>query len=183
MNNLVITDSDKCIGCGACEVACALAHPIGTESEETLSPVNFKSRIKVVKGPRMTTTAQCRQCDNAPCVNVCPTNALIYSKNSVQLIEERCIACKSCAVACPFGVIEMVSVPVKQQNLGAVAAPLSVTLAYKCDLCVGVAGGPACIPVCPTKALSLIEPGSLAAECAKKRKKYAFSLLPDALVA
>ena len=178
MNSLVVTDSDKCIGCSACEVACALVHPIGLESEDMLSPVNFKPRLKMVKGPRLTTTQQCRQCDNAPCVNVCPTNALVYSKNSVQLVAEHCIACRSCVIACPFGVMEMVTVPVKQPNIGPISASQFVTLPFKCDLCVGVDGGPACIPACPTKAIRFVEPDSLNTESSKKREKCAFSLLP-----
>jgi electron transport protein HydN len=142
-----------------------------------LSPVNFKPRLKVVKGPRMTAPQQCRQCNNAPCVNVCPTNALVYSHNSVQLVEERCVACCSCAIACPFGVMEMLTLPIKQPGTEPVSAPEFVTLPFKCDLCVGVDGGPACISACPTGAIRFVESGSLAAENSKKRKKYVFSLV------
>jgi electron transport protein HydN len=77
--------------------------------------------------------------------------------------------------------MEMVSVPVKQHTLGPWTAPVFVTLPYKCDLCVGVAGGPACISICPTKAIEFVEPDSLAAQNVKKREKCAFSLLPEAV--
>jgi len=178
MNSFVIVEPDKCIGCGTCEVACALAHPIDAGSGEKLAPVTFKPRLKLVKGSRVSAPVQCRQCDNAPCVNVCPTNALIYSKDSVQLVEERCIGCKTCAIACPFGAMEMASVPVKQEGVRPLSpAGAFVTKAHKCDLCVDVAEGPACIPVCPTKALRLIDPRSLEANSEQKRKKSAFSLL------
>ena len=76
--------------------------------------------------------------------------------------------------------MEMVAVPVKQSNLGPLTVRSFVMQAHKCDLCVDVAGGPACIPVCPTKALHLIEPGSLEARSAEKREKSAFILPSDA---
>jgi electron transport protein HydN len=181
MNCFVIAEPDKCIGCRTCEVACALAHPIGAGTGETLSPANFRPRLKVVKGLKVSAPVQCRHCENAPCVNVCPTNALIYSKNSVQLVAERCIGCQTCVIACPFGAMEMASVPVKQQNLGPVTVRSFVSQAHKCDLCVDVADGPACIPVCPTKALYFVDPGSLAASIAEKREKSALSLPSETL--
>jgi electron transport protein HydN len=70
---------------------------------------------------------------------------------------------------------------VKQQNLGPLTVRSFVTQAHKCDLCVDVAGGPACIPVCPTKALHLIDPDSLRTKIEEKRENSAFSLPTDAL--
>lgn len=91
MNRFVIAEPDKCIGCRTCEVACVLAHPTGAEND--LTPENFRPRLRLVKGLKLTAPVQCRQCENAPCVNVCPTNALVYSADTVQLIRERCIGC------------------------------------------------------------------------------------------
>ena len=70
MNRFVIAEPDKCIGCRTCEVACALAHPIGTGTGEALSPANFRPRLKLVKGLRgrgrdvsyLTPPAQIRTC-------------------------------------------------------------------------------------------------------------------------
>jgi Fe-S-cluster-containing dehydrogenase component len=48
----------------------------------------------------------CQQCANAPCVSVCPTGASYRDeKNNIVLInKERCIGCKYCMMACPYGV-------------------------------------------------------------------------------
>jgi len=175
MNRFVIAEPDKCIGCRTCEVACAMAHPVGTGAE-TLSPANFRPRLKLVKGLNVSAPVQCRHCVNAPCVNSCPTNALVYDRDTVQLIEERCIGCQTCVVACPFGAMEMASRPVKKPNLGTARTRTMVTIAHKCDLCIDRPDGQACVNVCPTKALHLIDSGSIEAATAGKREKTASSL-------
>lgn len=169
MNRFVIAEPSKCIGCRTCEVACVLAHPVGSSGSEALSPENFKPRLKVVKGATVTAPVQCRQCENAPCVNSCPTQALVYRDGTVQLIGERCIGCQTCVVACPFGAMEMAAVPVKQADVGSLSVRKTVSRAHKCDLCIDRAEGPACISVCPTKALLLIEPAGLEAASSSRR--------------
>ena len=157
MNRFVFTDPNKCIGCRTCEIACALAHPIGNSTAQTLNPENFKPRLKLVKNLEVTTTVQCRHCVNAPCVEACPTQALVYRDGTVQLIEESCIGCESCVFACPFGAMEVINVPVKEADLGTLSISDTITIAHKCDLCIDVPGGPACVAVCPTEALHLME--------------------------
>jgi len=169
MNRFVIAEPSKCIGCRTCEVACVLAHPIGGEPAEALTPENFKPRLKVVRNATVTAPVQCRQCENAPCVNSCPTEALVYSNGTVQLIAGRCIGCQTCVVACPFGAMEMMDVPVKQTELGSPSVRRTVSVAHKCDLCVDRAEGPACVPVCPTKALILIEQTGLESVSEQRR--------------
>jgi electron transport protein HydN len=95
MNRFVIAEPNKCIGCRTCEVACALAHPLGDGTAQALSPANFKPRLRLVKNLKTTAPVQCRQCENAPCVNACPTKALVYRSGTVQLIESRCIGWRS----------------------------------------------------------------------------------------
>ena len=55
-------------------------------------------------------TVQCHQCENAPCVKVCPVGALEKGTDSILMHEERCIGCKQCTMVCPFGAIQMKSV-------------------------------------------------------------------------
>ena len=176
MNRFVIAEPSKCIGCRTCEVACVMAHPGGGSTAESLLPANFKPRLQLVTSKNVTAPVQCRQCENAPCVNVCPTNALVYRAGTVQLLEDRCIGCQTCVIVCPFGAMSMIKVPVTQ-----VAGPLSVSSsasrAHKCDLCIDRPSGPACIPVCPTKALFLIEPVGLE-EIASQRRDRALAGMP-----
>ena len=72
MNRFVIAEPDKCIGCRTCEVACVLAHPTGAEND--LTPENFRPRLRLVKGLKLTAPVQCRQCENA-----CPQHLKIVN--------------------------------------------------------------------------------------------------------
>lgn len=170
MNRFVIAEPSKCIGCRTCEVACVLAHPIAEGMVEALTPETFTPRLKLVRHLNVTAPVQCRQCENAPCVNVCPTAALVYRAGTVQLIAERCIGCQTCVVACPFGAMDMISVPV-QQIKGPMTVRKEVSLAHKCDVCIDRPEGPACISVCPTKALFLVEPAGLEDLSSQRREQ------------
>ena len=70
MNRFIVADSTRCIGCRTCEVACAVAH------QGSVSANAFTPRIRVVKGGSYTTAVGCHQCEDAPCANVCPTQAI-----------------------------------------------------------------------------------------------------------
>ncbi len=179
MNRFVIADPEKCIGCRTCEVACVLGHPTGAEND--LTPENFHPRLKVVKGLEMSAPVQCHNCENAPCVRVCPTNALVYQDGTVQLLEDRCIACQSCVLACPFGAIEVITKQIKLADLGPKTVKKNVCVANKCDLCINLPDGPQCVKVCPTKALQLIDMSALQAKVKEKQEKAAFAMPPEAL--
>lgn len=169
MNKLVIADPARCIGCRTCEVACVLAHSEpGTLS--TLSPAHFIPRLKVVKTTRVSTPVQCRQCEDAPCAAVCPTGTLAQGNGAVQIVQERCIGCKSCMLACRYGAIEIVPCEVAYTDRRPVGS--THVEAFKCDLCNERAAGPACLQVCPTKALYLIDAAVLA-EAQRKRREQA----------
>ena len=74
------------------------------------------------------------------------------------------MGCKSCMDACPFGAIDMVIETGKFQADGK-----ERIVANKCDLCTGLAGGPACVRVCPTAALTLVKEDDFAEAMEKKR--------------
>jgi Fe-S-cluster-containing hydrogenase component 2 len=83
----------------------------------------------------------CRLCELA-CVAVCPHFALLTHPNGrVDLLEDRCTGCGKCISACDREAIRRVN---------------AIDIAIKCDTCVGRAGGPACIEVCPEDALELV---------------------------
>ncbi|MEG5696110.1 4Fe-4S dicluster domain-containing protein [Enterobacter quasihormaechei] len=145
MNRFIMADPEKCIGCRTCEVACMMSH------ESTAAPDAFTSRIRVVKGNAFTTAVGCHQCEDAPCANVCPTQAIRRAAGAWLVEQSRCIGCKSCMVACPFGAMQVRVVEGRAQAL-------------KCDLCAHREGGSACVEACPTHALRCIDPARLRAE-------------------
>jgi electron transport protein HydN len=174
MNELVIADPGKCIGCRTCEVACVLAHANG-DALSKLAAAHFIPRLKVVKTTRVSTPVQCRQCEDAPCAKVCPTGCLVQSHKSVQVIQSRCIGCKSCVMACPYGAMEVVThEPAVLERRVAKGPQVE---AYKCDLCVHRTQGPACIEVCPTKAISTIDAQVLEKRISKRREQAALAAL------
>lgn len=161
MNKFILADPNRCIGCRTCELACAMAHDSG--GAMAISAASFSPRITVIREGDVTVPVMCKQCEDAPCAKTCPTGALVLANGFVEIHEERCIGCKSCVLACPFGVIDITMKAGKAQ-------------VNKCDLCVGQASGPACISSCPTDALSICDQAQLSA---LKRKKLLRTVIGD----
>ena len=161
MNRFIMADASKCIGCRTCEVACVVSHQAEQDCA-SLTPETFLPRIHVIKGVNISTAAICRQCEDAPCANVCPNGAIIRDKGFIHVMQERCIGCKTCVVACPYGAM---TVTVMNQQ----------AQALKCDLCHHRAEGPACVAACPTQALRVMVPAELEALCAQKRQRLALA--------
>ncbi len=141
----IVADPVKCMACRACEVACALAHAESEELVEAIFHEGAKPRIYIESAGGLAVPLQCRHCEDAPCVRVCPTGALSRpgERGPVLAHEEKCIGCEFCVQACPFGVIRL-------DPQGKVV--------IKCDLCIRrQAQGlePACVGACPVGALSL----------------------------
>ncbi|WP_024789920.1 4Fe-4S dicluster domain-containing protein [Lebetimonas sp. JH292] len=157
-NKFVIANPEVCIGCATCMAAC---YKSAYERGKLATP-----RLIVTRTFNGVMPNQCRQCDDAPCANVCPVGALTFGEDCIELHEEICIGCKLCTIACPFGAIRpaaetMPSVdyalePDAMLTLESVAG--LKTVAVKCDLCKGREGGPACVEACPTGALMFLEP-------------------------
>ncbi|WP_127956561.1 4Fe-4S binding protein [Serratia microhaemolytica] len=163
MNKLIVADAEKCIGCRTCELACALAHGQSTK----LQPQNFMPRLQIVKTRHVSVPIICHQCENAPCAKVCPHDAIVRADGYWEVIQSRCIGCKSCVVACPFGAINVV--------LSAQETKEPCGEAHKCDLCHDHASGPACINVCPTDALTLVNDSDLQQMVSAKQLRTATS--------
>ncbi|EGO64654.1 4Fe-4S dicluster domain-containing protein [Acetonema longum] len=185
MNDFLVADPDKCIGCRTCEIACALAHAAKDALIAGTLDQDFHPRLKVVKIAAVTVPVQCRQCEDAPCANVCPTGAIINKHHSIQVKGEACIGCKSCLLACPFGVMElapqvMQGETVLQEGLKVVDAAggrsKEKLVAYKCDLCRERPEGPACAGVCPTQAFKPVAGQTLSLYAKQRRKACAVEL-------
>nr|WP_051124167.1 4Fe-4S dicluster domain-containing protein [Dickeya sp. DW 0440] len=142
MNQFVIANAKDCIGCKACEIACVISHNDGCYPQNRQ---DFHPRIKVFGKAEQHTAVTCRHCEDAPCASVCPTRALVKKQGGVQLLAEKCIGCKTCVLACPFGAISVET------------AAQSGTAAHKCDLCLDRPQGQACVEACPTKALHVVQ--------------------------
>ncbi len=132
MLKTVIIDAQKCSGCRTCESYCALKH------EGSCNPA--RARIHVVKWERdaIFVPIQCRRCEKPACEMVCPKHATHrnFATGAMEVDQERCIGCLSCAFACPFG--------------ATFADPVTGAV-LKCDLCDG---DPTCVKVCPCGALT-----------------------------
>ena len=143
MTRFIFASPEACIGCRTCELACALEH--GAPGAK------LQPRLTVLRLDTLSVPVMCHQCENAPCVAVCPSGALSMGKERVEADAGKCIGCQRCAVVCPFGAI---TIEIKAGELPAMV---------KCSLCAGRERGPACVEACPTAALSLMTEQQLVA--------------------
>jgi Fe-S-cluster-containing dehydrogenase component len=101
----LVIDLNKCSGCDSCIVACKFENDVklGNYWNRVLAigPTGSHPDIEMYWMP-----VQCQQCENSPCVGVCPTGASYRDpENNVVLIDkEKCIGCRYCTYACPYGV-------------------------------------------------------------------------------
>lgn len=154
------TDTTLCIGCKACEVACKQWNQLPADgfrfsghsydNTGSLSATTWRHVAFVEKPPETPAGAPrwlmlsdvCKHCEEAPCVDACPTGSLIYNeRGSVYLQKEICNGCAYCVAACPFGVLE------RAEQDGH---------AHKCTFCYDRQKGgltPACAKACPTESI------------------------------
>jgi electron transport protein HydN len=90
-------------------------------------------------------------------------------------MQERCIGCKTCVVACPYGAMEVVVRPVVRTSGFGMKVKMEKAEANKCDLCHSRAEGPACVASCPTAALVCIDRAALEQLTAEKRRRTALA--------
>ncbi len=134
MKKLLI-DAKKCSGCRYCELACVF------NKEKTLQPSLSRINVFYDWDEGVSVPVVCFHCEDAPCINSCPTGALLRDDNDAVVIDyEKCIGCRLCTIVCPFGTI------VYSSKKGKI---------LKCDLC---SGDPVCAKFCPTGALEYKEP-------------------------
>ncbi len=137
MTKALVVDPEKCNGCRLCEKACSLKH-YGVEDPE-------RSRIRIDEWEGLFFPRVCHQCEDAPCMTVCPTNSRRRDRKTGMTVvdHKRCIACKTCVAVCPFGACSY------DRVTGQVVT---------CDLC---GGDPQCVKVCEPGAVRYVEKGDI----------------------
>ncbi len=148
-------DPALCTGCRICEVFCSFHH------EGRMQPA--RSRITVVRGQEAGhfVPFTCQQCRRARCAEACPEGAIARNPTTqaLEVDPERCLGCKMCLLACPFG---------------GIAWDGERGLPLKCDLCQGQ---PECVRLCPTGALRYVQEE----RAAVARRRTALGRLPELL--
>jgi Fe-S-cluster-containing hydrogenase component 2 len=120
----IARDYEKCSGCRRCEIACSLYH------ENRIWPEASRIRVFMLV-PGAEFPHFCVQCQDYPCVNACPENALSVSQIGAVIIDkDKCIGCGQCIDACPGKIPHLH--PIKKYAL-------------ICNLCNG---DPQCVKVC-----------------------------------
>lgn len=166
----LVIDVDRCSGCFSCQVACKYANDLTLGQNWnrvlTVGPVGTFPDVSMYYLP-----LQCQQCENAPCVSVCPTGASYRADDGVVLIDkEKCIGCQYCMMACPYGVRHLN----EEQKV-----------VEKCTLCyqdTSAGGQPACVSVCCSKARyygDLDDPDSDVSIALKNADPASIHTLPD----
>ena len=134
MQKIILVDAAKCTGCRTCEQVCSAT------KEGVVNP--YKARVQIVRFEDIVFEVPvfCQQCVDAPCKSVCPVTAITRNEDTgiVNVNYDRCIGCKMCIIACPFG---------------AMGFDPSTRKVYKCDQCNG---DPMCVKYCDTKAIEYV---------------------------
>lgn len=135
MSKMLMIHPDKCTGCRNCELACSMEH------EGDFRPLASRVHVYTWEREGFSVPMMCQQCSEPACVTVCMPHAMQRNPATgvVELDRARCIGCKMCVQACPFG---------------AAAWDAKTTKILKCDTCDG---DPACARFCPTHALEWVE--------------------------
>lgn len=159
-SGVIMPDPSLCIGCLTCEVQCSDVHRQAGLSDVPRIRIYHRDSVQV--DPQIVANFGdrgrffqhvCVQCPDAPCLPVCPVNALhVDKKTGARVIDPKtCIACGKCEQACIF------PTPPESQAVSSehyhqtsrITRDTKLNVFAKCDLCNFRPEGPACIERCP----------------------------------
>jgi len=132
---MILSHPEKCVACHLCEGACSFRH------ENVFAPAKTRIWVFDFVEDQVYGAFTCFHCADAPCLANCPTYAIARDPQTGQVFvnDDKCIGCKMCLVACPFGVMGFHADKHVAQN---------------CDLC---GGDPQCVKACVYGALEFAE--------------------------
>ena len=148
-------DTTRCIGCRACEVACAEAHglpvpdvendgALAAERPTSETQWTVVNRYETDDGDEVFVKKQCMHCWQPACAAACLTKAMLKTKDGPVIWEsDKCMGCRFCMVSCPF---DIPKAEYDEWN----------PKIQKCNLCwerLEQGQKPACVATCPTDAL------------------------------
>ena len=171
MKGSIYVELRKCLACHSCELACAVEHSASKDLVQAIQedpPPVARVRLEQVEGASI--PLQCRHCEDAPCVTICPCGAIekLGPEQAVIIHEDKCIGCKFCIAVCPFGVVTLRS---------------DGKVALKCDLCLARTEEgllPACVTACPSGALRFLSVEELSKQKRQTAAKREFQAAQSA---
>lgn len=145
MSYRMIVDTNRCVGCHACSVACKQEFhaPLGHFRQMTM----YRDVGTFPKVKREFLPISCRHCKHPDCMVACKNKAIYKVDGTVQIDESRCDGCGHCITAC---------------SIGAVYINPHTQKAEKCTLCLHrlkVGQQPACASTCVADAITIIQDG------------------------
>jgi molybdopterin-containing oxidoreductase family iron-sulfur binding subunit len=194
-------DVRKCLradGCTDCIGACNKAHNVPqfrqpAHEVKWIWKESFERAFPEQASPHMAEGLRgrpvlmlCNQCENPPCVRVCPTHATWKRADGIVMMDwHRCIGCKYCIVACPYGSrsFNFFDPRTRLTALNPDFPTRSLGVVEKCNFCeerLAKGQGPACVEACREKALvfgNLHDPKSEVREALRAR--YAIRRKPE----
>ncbi len=191
----------RCIGCNACVLACKAEHFLPPRMFWNRVLIGEKGKYPQVT--KLIYSVRCNHCADPKCVKVCPTGATQQREDGIVWIDEtKCVGCRYCMVACPYQMRTMYEDADSQyfpgqeltehEKIGKVLYPHAPGVVQKCVFCkeridsgkaLGLTPGvdrdatPACVIVCPTKAIhfgDLDDPNSEINQVIKEKHGHAF---------
>ena len=157
-NYAMFIDTSLCVACSACVYACKAENnvPQGYCRDWVVQTVtgNFPDLTMLNRSER------CQHCEDAPCVSNCPTGASYHAADgTVQINRDYCTGCKACLAACPYDARYI----------------HPDGYADKCTFCqhrLEQGLDPACVTVCPTSCLEIVDLNSQDINYLAKGKKF-----------